>query len=71
MMKQLAMLSVLTLVRLSTPSLVTSSDKLAKHGLDKRAGRWSENGLNSQAQGVVISETKSAWRIDTSALPMG
>ena len=65
MMKQLAwwmrgvqrMLSVLTLVRLSALSLITSSDKLAKYAPDKWAGRWTENWLNGQAQRVVISGT--------------
>ena len=77
MMKQLAWwksrvqrtLSFLTLVRLSTQSLITSSDKLAKYGLDKWAVRWTENWLNSQAQRVVISSRKSSWRSDTSGLP--
>ncbi|KAK4825794.1 hypothetical protein QYF61_002378, partial [Mycteria americana] len=36
-------------------------DKLTKYGLDKWTMRWTENWLNCQAQGGLISSTKSNW----------
>lgn len=33
--------------------------------------RWTENWLNSQAQKVVISDTKSGWRPETGSIPEG
>jgi len=47
------------------------TDKLIKYKLDKWAVRWTENWLNCQAQRVVISSTKSSWRLVTSSVPRG
>lgn len=46
-------------------------DKLMKYGLDKWTVRWSENWLNCQAESVVISSTKSTWRLFTSDVLQG
>ncbi|KAK4825268.1 hypothetical protein QYF61_026069 [Mycteria americana] len=39
--------------------------KLTKYRLEKCRVRWTENWVNSWAQRVVISSTKSSWRQDT------
>lgn len=44
-------------------------EKLSSSGLDQQTARWIEIWLNSQAQRVVISDTKSGWRLATCSVP--
>ena len=45
--------------------------KLIKYGLNEQAVSWVENWLNGWTQTVVISGTKSSWRLATSGAAQG
>lgn len=42
-----------------------------KYELNEQTGRWTENCLNSQAHGVVISDSKLELVLVTSTVPKG
>lgn len=44
-------------------------DKLTKYRLGKCTFQWTQNWLNGWAQKVVISGTKTSWRLDISGAP--
>lgn len=63
------MLFLLSLTRLSALYPIIYS--LIKYGLGKWSVRWTENWLSCQAQRIVISDSKSCWRLGTSSWPQG
>lgn len=40
-------------------------EKLLKCGLNEKTVMWTENCLNGQTQRVLMSDTKSSWRLIT------
>jgi len=49
-------------------SLHILTDQLVQYGMDEQTVRWIVNGLNGQAQRVVISGMKSSWRSVTNGV---
>lgn len=48
-----------------------SVEKVMNYGLGEQTMRWTENGLNGQAQRVGVSSAKSSGRPETSGVHQG
>lgn len=63
------MLFFLTSIKLKTVLHSVLMNMVVRYELVKRSMRWTENWLNNQAYGRMISGKRSSWRLVTSALP--